>query len=148
MAGLEATPADALVTMRSFPVRHRDVDQVLELLRELVGEGPIVGVPAEEEEPRSTEGGTGGPVAKRTGGVTLTKDPSTNRILAVGSPRAVEGIGELIASLDTRQPQVLVEAMIVSLTESESRQLAVQLQELGKWDGALLRASSLFGAGC
>jgi len=34
--------------------------------------------------------------------VTLTKDPSTNRILAVGSPRAVEGIGELIASLDLR----------------------------------------------
>ena len=141
LARLEETPPDALRTAQAFPVRFRDVDQVLELLRELLGAGLPVAL---DEE---TEGGTGGPLHDAAGDVSLTQDAGSNRILAVGPPRAVEEIGRLILSLDTRQPQVLVEALIVSLTDAQTEQLAVELEKLAVWDEALLRVSSVFGAG-
>jgi general secretion pathway protein D len=169
---LEAAPPDANRTVRSFAVRHRDVDEMLTLLDEMLGQGvpaaapapaaspsPAVGpAPAEATPSEATVGppvveqkpdplATGGPVSVRADEVTLAKDSGTNRIVAVGPPRLLEEIGQLIESLDLRHPQVLVEALIVTLTEGQSRDLAVELQKLGTADGTLFRLASLFDAG-
>ncbi|HED64689.1 MAG TPA: hypothetical protein ENJ09_03935 [Planctomycetes bacterium] len=153
MERIEATPPDALRTMRSFSVRHRDVDQVLGLLREAIGgDAGVPGLGGMEGDGSGAaspvrEGGTGGPVRTEATRLTLTKDSGTNRIVAIGPPRTVDEIGRLIESLDVRQPQVLVEAVIVTLTSSESLAVAAELEKLGAWNGSLLRASTLFGAG-
>jgi general secretion pathway protein D len=65
----------------------------------------------------------------------------------VGPPRLLDELGRLIEGLDVQHPQVLVEAMIVTLTESEMRDLSVELQKVGTDDGTLWRLASLFGAG-
>jgi type II secretory pathway component GspD/PulD (secretin) len=162
---LEASPPDANRTVRSFAVRHRDVDEMLTLLDEMLGQGvpaaapaptallpaaatpneATVGPPVVEQKPDPLA--TGGPVSVRADEVTLAKDSGTNRIVAVGPPRLLEEIGRLIESLDLRHPQVLVEALIVTLTEDQSRDLAVELQKLGTADGTLFRLASLFDAG-
>jgi type II secretory pathway component GspD/PulD (secretin) len=104
-----------------------------------------VGPPVVEQKPDPLA--TGGPVSVRADEVTLAKDSGTNRIVAVGPPRLLEEIRQLIESLDLRHPQVLVEALIVTLTEGQSRDLAVELQKLGTADGTLFRLASLFDAG-
>jgi len=154
---LESTPLDAHRAVRSFPVRYRDVDQVLELLEGLIGEGsiPTLGEAPETPEnelPPATPGGTrgtGGPATPRIAAkeVHISKDTGTNRLLAIGPPRLLDELGRLIESLDVQQPQVLVEALIVTLSEGQSRDVAVELQKLTGVGGSLGRVASLFGAG-
>jgi general secretion pathway protein D len=59
----------------------------------------------------------------------------------------LDELGRLIESLDIRQPQVLVEALIVTLTEGQTRDVAIELQKLTGVDGGLGRVATLFGAG-
>jgi general secretion pathway protein D len=147
---LDRTPDDARRAMRAFPIRNRDVDEMLALLQSLVegqaplelGETPVEGGPA----PASLVHATGGPAAPRQLDVSLTQDEGTNRILAVGPPRTLDELGRLVESLDVKHPQVLVETLIVTLNESQTRDVAVELQKLGSWDGTLYRFATLFDA--
>lgn len=80
--------------------------------------------------------------------VSLTIDSATNTLIAIGEPRMLDQLGELIDSLDTRQPQVRLEVVMVSLSESDSLDLAVQLEKLIDLQGnTTLRLMSLFGLG-
>lgn len=157
---LEATPPESRRALRAFPVKHRDVDELLELLSGLL-EGDVLDARSEPSEPSPERpDGVGGRLPVEAGtrrvvsradanglGVTLSTDAATSRILGVGPPRLLDQVGELIAQLDERGPQVLVEAMIVSLTEAQTRDLGVELQK-GLTDGtALFRLQSLFGLG-
>jgi general secretion pathway protein D len=81
------------------------------------------------------------------GEIALSKDPGTNRILAIGPPRHLAALERLVADLDVAHPQVLVECLIVTLSESKTRDLALELQRIGESDGTLWRLASLFGAG-
>ena len=155
---LEATPAESRRALRSFPVRNRDVAELLALLRDLLDDGGALEPPLVEP----VEPGTGGPATtgaieasrrvvspSASGGVnvTLTQDPSTNRIVAVGPPRLLDEVAELIAQLDVQAPQVLVEALIVNLTEAQTFDLGVELQKVLRSGGTLYRVQSLFGIG-
>jgi general secretion pathway protein D len=54
----------------------------------------------------------------------------------------------LIASLDVRQPQVMLEVLMVSLNESQTLDLGVELEKLFDLDGeTTLKLTSLFGLG-
>jgi general secretion pathway protein D len=59
----------------------------------------------------------------------------------------LDELARLIESLDVQQTQVLVEALIASLSEDETRELAVEMQKLVGVDGALGQVSTLFGLG-
>lgn len=144
--------------MRSFPIRNRDVSEVLTLFEELLldglptddaadgGEVPEA-ASAEGELLGHQEGGTGGRGVEPAGSVRLSKDEGGNRILAIGPPRMLEQLEQLIASLDVRHPQVLIEVLLFSLNESKSHDLAVELVKTASSDGTLLRLASLFDAG-
>ena len=67
--------------------------------------------------------------------------------MAVGPPRLLDELGDLIEDLDERHPQVLVETLVVSLSDSQTHDLAVELQRVASADGTLIRFASLFGAG-
>jgi type II secretory pathway component GspD/PulD (secretin) len=79
--------------------------------------------------------------------VSLTVDPTNNQILAFGPPKLLDRIEALISTLDQRQPQVLVEATVVSLSESEARSLGVELASISKDGDQLFELASLFGVG-
>ena len=158
---LEATPAESRRALRSYPIKHRDVAELLDILRDLLDEGGLLDEAAgsgNSDESAPIEG-VSGPLTNATGdrvvsssesggmGVTLTQDSGTNRIVAVGSPRVLDQLGELVAQLDLQSPQVLVEAMIVSLTEAQTLDLGVELQKAFRRDDLFFRLQSLFGLG-
>ncbi len=79
-------------------------------------------------------------------GVVLTADEATSTIIAVGDARALAQIERLIRQLDVRQPQVMLEVLMVSLSESQSLALGVELQqELDLGGDTRATLASLFG---
>src|SRR5262249_26586896 len=66
--------------------------------------------------------------ARDASDITLTADEGTSSIIACGDPRLLSQIEKLIVQLDVRQPQVMVQALVVSLSESQSMNLGVELE--------------------
>ncbi|MCC6970020.1 MAG: hypothetical protein IT434_07325, partial [Phycisphaerales bacterium] len=91
-------------------------------------------------------GATGsGPGAGSRAGLSLTADRATNAIIAIGEPRMLSQLESLIATLDVRQPQLMLEAMLVSLNDSEALSLGVELEKIGSIENATTKLASLFG---
>ena len=61
--------------------------------------------------------------------------------------RLLDKLGLLIEELDVRHHQVLVETLVVALTEDQSRDLGVELRATGSSDETLFQLASLFGLG-
>jgi general secretion pathway protein D len=80
--------------------------------------------------------------------VSLTIDDATNSLIAIGEPRVLDQLAELVQTLDVRQPQVRIEVVMVSLSEGDSLDFAVQLEKLlDLEENTTLRLMSLFGLG-
>ncbi len=155
LSRIESSEADVRIALRAYSIRHRDVDEFLGLLESLLQGTPLPEVSHGEDAaetptrdalppPPSLVGGRPVPEASD---LSLSKDSGTNRILAIGPPRLLDELGRLILDLDVQHPQVLVETLIVTLSDSETRDLAVELQKIGTEDGTLWRLASLFGTG-
>jgi len=205
LARLEAVPADSRRPVRTFPVRNRDVREVLAVLERLVASGALEAAPlapstsgnpseqrsdpalpafgaATQRSDRpyqpggqpvdssvspssastatnnsSATGGATGSTSSRaaasrrgygtTSGpdVTLTADEGTSTIIAVGPARVLDQIAALLPRLDVRQPQVMVEVVLVTLSENQQLDLGVELERLTSTGDAGIRLSSLFG---
>ncbi|MBL8762351.1 MAG: hypothetical protein JNL50_13730, partial [Phycisphaerae bacterium] len=78
-------------------------------------------------------------------GLSLTADRATNAIIAIGEPRMLSQLESLITTLDVRQPQLMLEAMLVSLNDSEALSLGVELEKIGSIENATTKLASLFG---
>jgi len=143
---LESTDVGLGRDLRSYPVAYRDVEELLDLLGELMERGSI---------PHPQGGAVAGDPVKPTGprsvapadGLTLTADKATNRILAYGEVHLLGQLEELIGVLDVEHPQVLVEVLMVSLTESQIADLGVELRYGGESGGTFGELASLFGLG-
>ena len=79
--------------------------------------------------------------------LTISADEETNTLIAVGPPRHLDQLAAVLAELDVRQPQVMVETLIVSLSDSDSRDLGIELDKLASSGDTMLRFASLFGLG-
>lgn len=79
--------------------------------------------------------------------VSLSADEGTNTLVAIGDPRVLAQIEKLIADLDVSQPQVMLEALVLALSESDALDLGVELQKLGVSGDVQGRLASLFGLG-
>jgi type II secretory pathway component GspD/PulD (secretin) len=77
--------------------------------------------------------------------LSLTSDESTNTLIAVGEARLLAQLAQLIPQLDVRQPQVMLEAILVSMTESQAVDFGVELEHLRISGDTAIRLSSLFG---
>jgi type II secretory pathway component GspD/PulD (secretin) len=75
----------------------------------------------------------------------LTADEATNTLIAVGEPRQLAQLESLLKSLDTRQPQVMLEAVLVSMTDTDALNLGIELEKLGNIGDAAYKIASLFG---
>ncbi len=103
--------------------------------------------PPAQAEPR----GSGQRQATRSSSITgepslvLTADEGTNTLIATGDARRLAQLEQLIGQLDVRQPQVMIEVMVVSLTEGQTLDLGVELEKLQVYGETLITLSSLFG---
>ena len=154
---LEATENAPRNPIRTFPIKNRAASELLSLLEELVDEGALESLPGDEAslEGRVVEGVTAPiPAAVRLGededagsGITITADAGSNRLIAMGEGRVLDQLGVLIETLDLPHSQVLVEALVVSLSEGDTLDLGVELQRIITDGDESKRLASLFGIG-
>ena len=139
---LEGAAPGALAELRAFEVRYRDAKEVAERLTRLLD-------PESAGASDSASDGGATAVSTRATGraLRLTVDEATNRLLVHAEPRVLRQIERLLVDLDKHEPEVLIEAVLVSLTERESRQLGVELRGAFTAGGAEVELASLFGLG-
>ncbi|WP_448503198.1 type II secretion system secretin GspD [Sphingomonas sp.] len=63
--------------------------------------------------------------------LTVQPAPDINAIVVRGTPTAVANMESLVADLDVRRPQVILEAAIAEITGDEAEQLAIQIGSAG-----------------
>jgi len=98
---------------------------------------------AQSPDPTRNPGST--PPDRERPALTLTADETTSTIIAMGEPRLLEQVERLIREMDVRQPQVMVEILIVSLSESQTLDLGVELEKIEVSGDVRITLSSLFG---
>jgi general secretion pathway protein D len=113
------------------------------------GEIPGIDRPG-PESPETDRPGRRAPLqTTRTGDATLTSDPNTNTIIVVAPPHVQRVYEQLIAILDKRRPQVMIEVILVTLDTSNNFSLGVQIGGSDTFDngrGKVVTFSS-FGLG-
>lgn len=155
---VEATEAGPAWPVRTYPIKNRQVSEVQELLEGLLKAGVLEQGPPAAAKAEPTPQGPTAPITEKgkaqvaqarqgEAEVTLVADESTNRLIAFGEARLLDQLEGLVAELDVRSAQVLVEALVVSLNESQTRDLGVELQKLGTRNGTVYKLGSLFGLG-
>ncbi len=83
----------------------------------------------------ATQGGLGSGAITLSGGrgtATITRYPGANAVIIAGPPDVQRHLAELVRQLDVRQDQVLVEAIIVEVSNDVARKLGLQLLLGGK----------------
>ncbi len=147
-------PGGTAPITRVVRLSHADAESVTEVLRGILGapeqaSNPVARALASTREPDSgvaaSAAGRGVPNGRGAGPVvvsapetrpasgfaladiTLQPAPELNAIVMRGSPAAIAEMDALIAELDQRRPQVMIEAVIVEVTGDLAEQLGVQL---------------------
>ncbi|MDP1661816.1 MAG: secretin N-terminal domain-containing protein [Phycisphaerales bacterium] len=177
MERLDAVPGEARRPVRSFIVKNRPVSEFVATLQRLISAGvleasdplssqasigaapsmatnvptqagatPLVPTPQPQQAPARPASGQSGVTGKSLA-LTLAADEPTNTLIAVGDGRLLDQLDALIKTLDVRQPQVMLEAVLVSLSDSDATSLGVELDQLTINGSTSLRLASLFGLG-
>ncbi len=74
-------------------------------------------------QPGAQQGGA--PSSRRNDGITIWADPATNALVITAPPEAMRMLKSVIAQLDIRRAQVLVEAIVAEVSYNKAAQLGV-----------------------
>jgi hypothetical protein len=167
LAFLDAAPtAMGSESFRVFSIRNRSAPELAELLNRLAGIGYLslseptargqssssAGPPGIESlsvgPPSATPGAPGGATALRTGGGQLfvSADEATNTLFATGDASLLDRLEGLVTTLDVMPSQVMLEVLILNLSDSDVLGLGVELRGT-KYKGAIGALTSIFGLG-
>ncbi len=89
-----------------------------------------IGGGAREMSAMATPRAEGASVVVSGGGdnpVVLASDEVTNSLIAIGDPKVLDQVANLVMHLDQRQPQVDIEVILVSISDSQSRNLGFEM---------------------
>ncbi|HYG27392.1 MAG TPA: type II secretion system secretin GspD [Caulobacteraceae bacterium] len=106
--------------VRVVYLRHANAEQMLPVLQQLVGQAPTA--PA-------GQGGETQPAVVSTGQAkaNIARYPGANALIISANPDTQRMLGEVITQLDVRREQVLVEAIVVEVSDEAARELGLQL---------------------
>jgi general secretion pathway protein D len=133
--------AEAAGDVRVVQLQHANAEQLVPMLQQLVGQAPTAAVPS--QVPTSGARGRAGtapvepstPVAApQIGGqarANIARYPGANAIVIAADPDTQRMLGEVIRKLDVRRRQVLVEAIVVEVSDEAARRLGVQFALAG-----------------
>lgn len=115
-------------------LEHADGEKLLPVLQQLVGQQtdattPVADPsarPAAAPVPPTGQAGAGAGGIARRGPAIVTRYEGANAIIVAGNSDVQRMLGEAIRQLDTRREQVLVEAIIVEISDAAARRLGVQ----------------------
>lgn len=108
-----------------LPLKFAVAEEVLPILQQISAsmEGP------------ATAGADGAPTAGRRANIATHK--ATNSLIISAEPALQEALSDVVRSLDTRRQQVLVEAVIVEVSDSAAKELGLQFLVAGNGDNAV-----------
>jgi len=132
VAMLDVEPPASASTWRIYPLKNtkaEDVATTLKQLSEGMPTGVVRGVPG-MQPPRAPGAEMPGPIT--VGEVKILGDKNTNSIIVVGPVAAQRSIADLIAALDKRRNQVLIEALVVQVSGGSELDIGA---ELATWAG-------------
>ena len=119
---------------------HADAAQLAPMLQQIVGQAASI--------PATSPGGGGedaGPAPAASGGgadrIHIARFPGANALVVNAPPEIQRMIADVVRQLDTRRRQVLVEAVVVELSDDAARALGVQWLAAGR-DGNPLGATN------
>ncbi|ATW05482.1 type II secretion system secretin GspD [Sphingorhabdus sp. YGSMI21] len=123
--------AESGTEIRVHRLDYANAEHLMPVIENLLGSNGTGGASAAVTP--AGEGGAAAPVATGGGNGIASRGPAivtrlegTNAIIVAANPDVQRMIGELIRQLDTRQEQVVVEAIIVEISETLARELGVQ----------------------
>lgn len=123
--------AESSGDVRVINLQHASAEQLLPVLQQLVGQSPT----AAEGEGATAAATSGGAQTTTAGGAgrraNIARYPGANAIVIAADPDTQRVLGEVIRQLDTRRRQVLVEAVVVELSDNAAQQLGVQFALAG-----------------
>ncbi|MEX1081869.1 MAG: type II secretion system secretin GspD [Halofilum sp. (in: g-proteobacteria)] len=102
--------------------------------------GLLTGIVEARQEQQDDNGSAG------EGDVVIQADANTNSLVLTGPPDRLDGLESIVRRLDIRRAQVLVEAIIVEVSQDQARELGVQFAFDGS-DGGRPAGGTSFGSG-
>ncbi|WP_425493526.1 type II secretion system secretin GspD [Marilutibacter chinensis] len=131
--------AESSGDVRVVKLRHANAEQLLPVLQQLIGqapEGAAYGADAPPSAAVSTAAPTGSQVIAGVPGKrpTIVRYPGSNSLIINADPETQRTLLDVINQLDTRREQVLVEAIVVEISDEAAKELGVQFL-LGGKDG-------------
>ena len=145
--------AESGAEVRVVFLEYADAGQLLPVLQTLVGQpasaavdtlaasrsasetgasGAAASAPAPAPSQPSGQGNTAMQSAIGRGPVVVTRFEGANAIIIAGSAQAQKILGEVVRQLDVRREQVLVEAIIVEISDLAAKNLGVQFLLAGR----------------
>ncbi len=128
--------------IRVIFLEHADAGELLPVLRQLAGSAAAE--PADTGLPPRNTAAASGPAPSRSveasqqhGGPVITRYEGANALIIAGPADLQRRLAEVIRRLDTRQAQVLVEAIIVEISDNAARKLGVQFLLSGTGGSAI-----------
>ena len=122
--------------VRVINLQHADAEQLVPVLQQLVGQAVTpAGADGETSAAPAAAGGDAGQtVTAGRGGrrANIARYPGANSIIIAADPETQRILGEVIRKLDNRRRQVLVEAIVVELSDNAAKALGVQLAIAGQ----------------
>jgi general secretion pathway protein D len=103
-----------------YYLKHSSAEDIAKVMQGLVARMPV--------PPAGGAAQPAGPATILEGSVTITADKLTNSLIIVASPIDYETMKEVIQKLDIRRRQVYVEAAIIEMGLSKSRELGFEFQ--------------------
>lgn len=144
--------AESSDDVRVVFLRHANAEQMLPVLQQLVGQSSTASAGTSARSlgaTRATGGGAGvatsatpavssSPVTASAGSAqaSVARYPGANALIISAPPETQRTLAEVIRQLDIRREQVLVEAIVVEVSDDTAKQLGVQFL-LGGADGTV-----------
>ncbi len=126
IAALDTKLQETTSNMRIYRLKNTNADDMEQTLRDILGQsrGRSTGTGIRPSAP-----GAGGPTTSNELGqeVTVVADPNTNSLIITCTRTRYEEIEPIIRELDRRRPQVLVQAAIAELSDTDLQNIAVEL---------------------
>ena len=129
--------------VRVIELRHASAEQLLPVLQELVGQtgqGESPNTASSEDGAQVIGAGTG----RRP---TIVRAPGRNALIVNADPEVQRTLVDVISQLDSRREQVLVEAIVVELSDDAARELGVQIAAAGRDGDIPFMATQFRGSG-
>lgn len=122
--------------VRVLYLEHADADQILPVLQQMVGQVAAVAAPSGEGAAPAR------PQVVEAGRPSIARFEGANALVVSAPPNLQRAIVDIVSQLDKRRAQVMVEALIVEISDGAARNLGVQFLLGGTGDSLIPLAAT------